>query len=79
MTSAERKQLHKAMSHAQERALVREAIAEGTVHGSISRQLGDELIEVGREVVRARYTWQNSLERLFRAIDKLEELVDGRP
>jgi hypothetical protein len=61
-----------------ERDMIRSALAQATVHGSISRKLGDELIDAGREVVAAWHARQNSQERLFRAINKLERLV-GRP
>jgi len=61
-----------------ERAEIREAIAQSTVVGSISRKLGDELIAASREVVLAWYQRSNGEVRLRTAVTKLEELV-GRP
>jgi ribosomal protein S7 len=61
-----------------ERDMVRTAIAQATVHGSISRRLGDELIDAGREVIAAWHARRNSENRMAQAIAKLEQLV-GRP
>jgi hypothetical protein len=63
-----------------ERALMREAIAKSAVTESISRRLGDDLIDAARDAVGAWYLTDVSkrFKALRIAIGKLEELV-GRP
>jgi len=74
MTSAEKQQRRRLM----ETAEIREAIAASAVKGTISRRLGDELIDASREVVAAWYERSNSVTRMRRAVANLERLV-GRP
>ena len=75
MTRTERQQQRR---HEIETAEIREAIAGAAVTGTISRKLGDELIDASREVVAAWHERNNSITRMSRAVAKLERLV-GRP
>lgn len=75
MTPDERRQLQKAVSRANERAQIREAIAAGTVHGSISRQLGEELIAAIYEAQAAWAERANSEHRMQSVMDRFNELV----
>jgi len=58
-----------------ETAEIREAIAGSAITGTISRKLGDELIDASREAVAAWYERKNSIDRMSRAIANLERLV----
>jgi hypothetical protein len=80
MTEAERRHLNTTVSRAMERDQIRAAIAAGTVHGSISRKLGDDLIDAARDAVGAFYVPDvgQRFKALRRAIERLEALV-GRP
>ena len=70
--------INSARSREIERGLVREAITAATVHGSIERLLGDELIAAARETVRAWHARPLRQSELTEAIRRLEDLV-GRP
>jgi hypothetical protein len=75
MTEDERRY---ATSRAMERDEVRTAIAKSSVSESISRKLGDDLIDACRELVGAWYERSNSEYRMAKAVNKIEELV-GKP
>jgi len=73
MTRTEREQQRR---HREiETAEIREAIAGSAITGTISRKLGDELIDASREAVAAWYERKNSIDRMGRAIANLERLV----
>lgn len=59
-----------------ERDMIRAAIAEATVNGTVSLELGAELVAAALDVVGAWHA--NSRHQLIAAVAKLEALV-GRP
>jgi ribosomal protein S7 len=61
-----------------ERDEMRMALARASATESISRKLGDELIDAARETVAAWHERRNTEDRMTRAIERLTELV-GKP
>jgi hypothetical protein len=60
-----------------EREQIREALTNSAATEDFSRRLGDELIEAGREVVRAYRELKSAEERMVSAVSALEKLVGG--
>jgi hypothetical protein len=75
MTPAEQEHLRR---RAMERDEVRSAIARSTSAESISRRLGDDLIDACRELVGAWHERRNNERRMRQAVIRIEDLV-GRP
>jgi hypothetical protein len=61
-----------------ERDEVRSAIARSATTESISRRLGDDLIDACRELVGAWYARENDEGQVRKAVHRIEDLV-GRP
>jgi hypothetical protein len=58
-----------------ERDQIREALSNSAATEDFSRRLGDELIEAGREVVRAYHELDKARDRMVAAVSALEKLV----